>query len=431
MQAGPRDLDSRLSLSRRLETNGFHALLMGDHPDSGASPWPALGAAAAVTQTLQLGTYVLQAGVREPVHASSDAATLESKYMKAKKRVLALLIALTSLASGCGLTTNQTPEEVTEAFVGNNDGGAIVLVQHDGEVTRTAVGDANADGDPLTIETPMRVGSISKTFVATMVLQLVDEGLVDLDEPLGTYLPQATTGSSVSIRQLLSHRSGIASYTVQPSLLEDVMADRARSFTPEQILGYVADLPQETPGEYAYSNTNYILLGQVIEQLDGTDLNQSLQTRIAEPLGLDSTLFPTAGAATETVASGWSPGFSEGQADAEYEALDSGAWAAGALISTVDDLAAFLHGLFAGDLITDASLEQMTDTGLDGYGLGIVTAVLGPRFVGFSHGGATLGYRSTMAIQPFSGDSVVILTNNDDLNADHLAPKILEASRAG
>lgn len=77
VQAEPRDLDSWLSLSRRLETSGFYALLMGDHPGSGASPWPALGAAAAVTRTLRLGTYVLQAGVREPVHAASDAATLD------------------------------------------------------------------------------------------------------------------------------------------------------------------------------------------------------------------------------------------------------------------------------------------------------------------------------------------------------------------
>lgn len=77
VQTEPRDLDSWTALARRLEADGFHALLVGDHPGSGASPWPALGAAAAVTRTLRLGTYVLQAGVREPVHAASDAATLD------------------------------------------------------------------------------------------------------------------------------------------------------------------------------------------------------------------------------------------------------------------------------------------------------------------------------------------------------------------
>jgi len=77
VQAEPHDLDSWLALARRLESNGFHALLVSDHPGNGASPWPALGAAAAVTHTLRLGTYVLQAGVRDPVQAAADAATLD------------------------------------------------------------------------------------------------------------------------------------------------------------------------------------------------------------------------------------------------------------------------------------------------------------------------------------------------------------------
>lgn len=99
VQAEPRDLDSWLSLARRLEANGFHALLIGDHPGSGAAPWPALGAAAAVTQTLRLGTYVVQAGVREPVHVASDAATLE---ILAPGRVL------------LGLGAGHTPQEWEE-----------------------------------------------------------------------------------------------------------------------------------------------------------------------------------------------------------------------------------------------------------------------------------------------------------------------------
>ena len=85
VQAEPRDLDSWLSLARRVESTGFDALLMGDHPGSGASPWPSLGAAAAVTSTLRLGTYVLQSGVRDPVQAAADAATLD---MLAPGRVL-------------------------------------------------------------------------------------------------------------------------------------------------------------------------------------------------------------------------------------------------------------------------------------------------------------------------------------------------------
>jgi probable F420-dependent oxidoreductase len=99
VQAAPVDLRSWLSLARRLESSGFHGLLMGDHPGSGASPWPALGSAAAVTQTLQLGTYVVQAGVREPVHVAADAATLD---VLAPGRVL------------LGLGAGHTPREWTD-----------------------------------------------------------------------------------------------------------------------------------------------------------------------------------------------------------------------------------------------------------------------------------------------------------------------------
>lgn len=85
VQAEPRDLVSWLKLARRTEASGLHALLVGNHPGSGAAPWPALGAAAAVTQTLNLGTYVLQTGVRDPVQTASDAATLD---LLAPSRVL-------------------------------------------------------------------------------------------------------------------------------------------------------------------------------------------------------------------------------------------------------------------------------------------------------------------------------------------------------
>jgi probable F420-dependent oxidoreductase len=99
VQAEPTDLRSWLSLARRLESAGFHGLMMGDHPGSGASPWPALGSAAAVTQTLQLGTYVVQAGVREPMHVAADAATLDTL---APGRVL------------LGLGAGHTPREWTD-----------------------------------------------------------------------------------------------------------------------------------------------------------------------------------------------------------------------------------------------------------------------------------------------------------------------------
>ncbi|MCC6438724.1 MAG: beta-lactamase family protein [Acidimicrobiales bacterium] len=167
-------------------------------------------------------------------------------------------------------------------------------------------------------------------------------------------------------------------------------------------------------------------MGQLIEELDSNDLDQSLQHRIAGPLGLTDTVFPAGGhASPDGLAAGWSPGLSSGEDDAEYASVATSAWAAGALISTTNDLAAFLHGLFNGELISAGSLQEMTDTGPDGYGLGLVAAALGPAQSGFAHSGAIPGYTSTMAIDPASGDTLIILTNNDKLTADLLAPQVL------
>jgi D-alanyl-D-alanine carboxypeptidase len=321
---------------------------------------------------------------------------------------------------------DSTLDEIVRSFVSARAGGVDLLVRRNGETQRVAVGASNAVGEPLQAGQPFRVGSLSKPFVATMILQLVDEGRVDLDAPLGTYLPAATTGATVTIRELLDHRSGIANYTDQPDFFTDVLADPSRRFTPAEIVAYVADAPVARPGSFAYSNTNYILLGQLIEELDGDDLDESLQQRIAGPLGLTGTVFPAGDRATpDGLAAGWSPGVFSGEDDAEYASVATSAWAAGALISTTDDLAAFLHGLFDGELISAGSLQEMTDTGPDGYGLGLVAAALGPAQNGFAHSGAIPGYTSTMAIAPTTGDTLIILTNNDQLTADLLAPQVL------
>jgi D-alanyl-D-alanine carboxypeptidase len=260
-----------------------------------------------------------------------------------------------------------------------------------------------------------------------MVLQLVDEGRVELDEPLSAYLPDTPVGGDVTVRSLLSHRSGIPNYTDQSGFFVAVLADRNRTYSPDEILEFVADEPvAPTDQQFSYSNTNYILLGQLIEKVTVTELPAALRTRIAEPLALEATTFAGSGNAQPgNLAAGWSPGVLTGDPATPYESIASSAWAAGALISTTGDLARFLTGLFAGELISEESLDQMTDVADDGYGLGLFAARLGPDSPGYAHNGVIPGYTSTMAIDPVSGDVLVILTNNDALIADQLAPRIL------
>jgi D-alanyl-D-alanine carboxypeptidase len=340
----------------------------------------------------------------------------------------------TSTSSTTGSTSTDTSavvtggslDQVVGGFIGDSSGGVEVLFRRGGEAHHVASGAAANDGEALVPGRPFRVGSVSKPFVATMVLQLADEGQLDLDAPLGDYLPDTPVGAESTVRQLLSHQSGIPNYTEQPDFFSDVFANPSDRFDPPQILAYVEGVSPGTVGDFAYSNTNYILLGQLIEHLDDTDLNTSLHQRITEPLGLEGTRFDVGdGHEIPDLVSGWSGGVFEGDPSQDYTALASSAWAAGSLISTADDLARFLEALSAGRLTSTASLEEMLDTDATGYGLGISAVSFSPTQPGYGHGGSIPGFSSTMAIDPATGDLLVILTNNDALIADQLAPQVL------
>jgi D-alanyl-D-alanine carboxypeptidase len=324
-------------------------------------------------------------------------------------------------------STDDALDAVLVDALGDQDGAIVVLSIRDGESTTAAVGDANAAGDPIAADTSFRVGSLSKMFVATMVMQLVDEGLVDLDQPLSTYLPDASLGGDATVRQLLGHRSGLPSDL--DAIADDLLADRERVFTPDDMFALVAEMPRHQPGEqFAYANTNYLLLGQLIEQLEGSDLNTVLRQRIGEPLGLEVTHF----AATDTpdpegMAGGWSQiGALNGDPDEPYTSIASGAWAAGALISTADEIADFMAALFGGGLVSQESLAEMTTLGPEGYGLGLGGFVLPDGTQMYGHEGGIFGYTAGAIHDPNTGDTLVVLTNNDLIAAPEVGFRILE-----
>ncbi len=303
---------------------------------------------------------------------------------------------------------------LTEDVVGDAPGAVTALAIRDGETLASAAGSANSNGSPVSVDTAFRVGSISKSFTATMVMQLVDEGLVDLDEPLSTYLPDTRVGGDVTIRQLLSHTSGVASYTDQDGYFDSLLADVTRTYSYDEIIDVVADVPHEEPGgDFSYSNTNYILLGQLIETVGGDDLETALQTRIVEPAGLQSTTFGLdAESLPEDFAAPWFEDVFVGDPEADYEAFSSSAWSAGALVSSASDLALFTDALFAGTLVSEDALAQMLDVGPEGYGLGIGTMPPGSEPGAFyGHNGSIHGYNAFLAADPDTGDTVVVLSS--------------------
>jgi D-alanyl-D-alanine carboxypeptidase len=227
---------------------------------------------------------------------------------------------------------------------------------------------------------------------------------------------------------LLNHGSGLPNYSDQSEFVPDVFEDRSRVFTPDEILAWIEDSVIDEPGQpFAYSDTNYILLGQLIQRVTGTDLDTALRQRISEPLGLEATRFATVETANpDGLAAPWSSAEFDGDPDAAYDSIASAAWAAGSLTSTTGELATFFDALFAGRLVSPDALGEMTEAGPDGYGLGlgVLDHQSGTRFYG--HNGGIFGYTSFAAFDPSTGDTVVVLTNNDDVVADFVGVRIIE-----
>ncbi|KZB80707.1 serine hydrolase domain-containing protein [Amycolatopsis regifaucium] len=266
-----------------------------------------------------------------------------------------------------------------------------------------------------------RAASVTKTFVAVVVLQLVAEGKVGLDTPIDRYLPglvrgNGNDGTEITVRQLLQHTSGLYDY------VRDLDIDewRHRGAEPEELVAIgLAHLPLFAPGtSWSYSNTNYIIAGMLIEKLTGRPVTAEIRNRITAPLGLRDTYLPVRG--DERLPSPHARGYAPGPVD--FTGFDpSAAGASGGLISTGEDLNRFYGALVDGHLLPRAQQAEMRRTvpapvGLPGaeYGLGIASVPLscGGRFWG--HGGNIVGFANLSGAVPH-GRRVNVVVNQDPL----------------
>jgi D-alanyl-D-alanine carboxypeptidase len=281
--------------------------------------------------------------------------------------------------------------------------GAFAQVREGEQVWAGASGIADlSTASPMRPWMRQRVGSITKTFVATTVLQLVGEGRLGLDDPIGSWLADLVPpqlGEQVTVRMLLNHTSGIGNYT--DALLDSFASlDEARTttYTPQQLVAMGLALPPTGPpgAAFSYSNTNYILAGLLIQRVTGQDPAAEITTRIIRPLWLGDTYFP----GTDPAIRGPHPGayFAPLGVRDFSEFNMSWAWMAGELVSTTDDLNDFYRALLDGHLLPPALLAQMRTTvpfdpaqpEAGGYGLGIYT-VATPCGSVWGHGGGVTG----------------------------------------
>ncbi len=214
---------------------------------------------------------------------------------------------------------------------------------------------------------PLVIGSVMKTFVAALTLQLADEGAVGLGDPVTRYLPEAKMASGVTVAELLQHTSGIADLFTD-SMSNALNADRSHAWTRAEILKTIGG-PWFLPGkDWAYSNTNYLLLGMLIERVTGSPLHDVLAARLTGPLGLTGTHLIGPGEAAD-----------DGLLDPSWA---SAFWGSGATESTVDDLVRWGDALYGGSLLRPETLRRMTLFNKDGYGFGTQRVELTPSLVG-------------------------------------------------
>ncbi|WP_344320441.1 serine hydrolase domain-containing protein [Streptomyces macrosporus] len=325
--------------------------------------------------------------------------------------------------------TQQAMDAFLEAYVP----GVLGQVRDERGTWTGASGVADAETErPRLRPDRFRIGSITKTFVAAVLLQLQEEGRLDLDDPVERWLPGLVRGNGhdgreVTVRQLLNHTSGIHNYTEDAELSERMFGPgffehRYDTFTPEELVGIAMEHePVFAPGtDWSYSNTNYVLAGMVVEAVTGNSYADEVERRVIEPLGLRSTVLPGT-RATMPRPHGRGYGLlAEGEEVTWVDVTDvnpSWAWAAGEMISTVDDLNRFLRALLDGRLLSEESMAEMLTTvptgqeEIERYGLGIMKDELPCGTEVWGHNGSVHGSLS-FVLSTRDGDHTMAFNAN-------------------
>ena len=290
-----------------------------------------------------------------------------------------------------------------------------------GESAGVAVGKGNLEtGQAPPMDGEVRIGSNTKTFVAVVVMQMVQEGRVGLDEPIETYLPglirgEGIDGSKITVRQLLQHTSGLPEYTDTTPGRSDIFQVKDHYAQPRDLLDTALGKPAAfEPGtQWAYTNTNYIVLGMLIERVSQRPVGEQIDQRIIKRLGLSHTYFP--GNGEKKIRGSHPQGYhinGEGVLEDVTEMDASLPWAAGAMVSTPSELNTFFQAVLDGRLLTQASIDEMkkgVDTGSGGmvYGLGLFGTPLSCGGTSWGHGGGIPGYETHNAVGP-DGTAVTV-----------------------
>lgn len=321
-------------------------------------------------------------------------------------------------------------DDLVEAWVQTEEVvGAVAVVAAPDHTSSFGVGgwsDREAN-EPISREDGFRIGSITKVFTAALVLDLVEDGLLGLDDPAAAYVEGMHPDTT--IEHLLSHTSGLSDIDIVEGI-RSALADPSSVPTPDEVVGRtLAKGAESDPGTHqSYSSVNYLVLEEIVEAVTGASYESVLRERVLGPLGLVDTELEQSDTEIATPYERPIPG----QPPFSLKDLPTGAFvraagAAGALVSTADDVVAFTEGLFDGRVISPTTLDQMIDGTTEprsGYGLGIATYPVGTGAV-YGHNGRSVGFASSLRHDPLSGITVVVLANDGDAPTDEFADDLM------
>jgi D-alanyl-D-alanine carboxypeptidase len=304
----------------------------------------------------------------------------------------------------------------------NSVGLSAALILPDGEVWNGASGLKSFPALLLEPSNALGVGSVSKTLTAAAIMKLWDMGKLNPNDPLSAHIGNyPNISGSITLQQCLQHTSGLADYTANPLLGEQINSDPAKFWSPEELLQNFVLAPLAAPGvTWNYCNTNYLILGKVIEVASGMPYHEFVREELLQPLGLDSITLGEYEVETYERAHVWADaGF--GKVDIvqfgfSLTGLFSSAWSAGAYWSTATDIAFWMRSLLEGQVLSANALNTMKDvleiTPEVGYGAGLIRYRIG-GINAWGHGGNIL-YKSIVLHIPELGISVAVIGNDND-----------------
>jgi D-alanyl-D-alanine carboxypeptidase len=246
------------------------------------------------------------------------------------------------------------------------------------------------------------IWSVTKTFTAAVVLQLVEEGELSLEDPLATWFADFPNGDSITIRHLLNHTAGIYNYTDSRDFNADLDAQPDRIWAPQELVDYaLAEAPLFAPGQgWYYCNTGFILLGMIIERVTGNSIAVEIRTRLLEPLKLTHTFFD----GLEEVHGEMAHEYALNGEDLTYRYHPSWGWAAGAMVSDTGDLLTWIQALFNGEVFSRELVNEMMDPteaiGDSSYGLGLWIKQTDSGGTIWGHDGHGLGSQVELYFEP-------------------------------